>query len=764
MNWALALAPMLVVLLTILAVLRRRGEVRAYARRHLERLEAKERGSDRARLQHPEIDLSQCIGCGACVRACPEEGVLGLMHGQAVIVHGARCVGHGRCADACPTAAIALTLGDLSDRRDLPAVHEDLEAVNVPGLFLAGELSGFALVRTAVSHGVTVADAVSRRRTAMGPASAPRGETVHELLIVGAGPAGVACSLRAKELGVAYLTIEQSENIGGTVASYPRRKLVMTQPVELPLYGRMDKSTYQKEELIGIWEGLARDHGLNIRTGVQMMGFARRDDGLFVVNTSSGEILARHVCLALGRRGTPRKLGVPGEDLPKVAYSLLDAESYRDRQILVVGGGDSAIEAAVGLAEQPGNHVTLSYRKHAFFRLKARNERQLAEAIGGGRLRVVYESEVESIGPGVVHLRVGQNGSAKTERLANDEVFVFAGGVPPFQLLQSGGVSFDPDDRPESTALANDSRGFLYAQIALLIGTALVLFWAVIHSGYYGAPLLIRPSLASHHMLRPSGPIGLMFGVLAVSFFVFNLTYLVKRSVRWGRWLPGTLRGWMNAHVFTGVSSLLCVLVHCGFALRNVVGGHALVALIIVVVTGAIGRYIYAFIPRAANGREVDLDEVRTRLVSMSSAWDEAGRGYGEEVRREIDHLIHAGRWRPGLLARVGALISGQVRLSRTLRRLRAQGRTGDIPGDEIRDVTLIARRAYRLSLMVTHYEELRALLSSWRYFHRWLALLMVLLTIAHVATALRYADLRWKAHRTVATASLGGDTRGVSP
>jgi len=323
--------------LVFLVLLRRRSELRQYAKNHRELADAKDRGSHQARLQHPDVDISKCIGCGTCIRACPEEGVLELIHGQAVVVHGARCVGHGLCATACPVGAIALTLGDLSDRRDLPALMPDLEVVGVPGLFLMGELGGFALVRTAITQGSAVADAVGTRITEVEKPTSD--DEVVDLLIVGTGPAGLACSLRAKELGLEFVTIEQEDHIGGTVASYPRRKLVMTQPMNLPLHGKLTKLTYEKEELIDIWEEVTGTHDLPIQTGVRLEKFHRGDDGVFVLTTSQGEMKAHHVCLALGRRGTPRKLDVPGEDQAKVAYSLLDAQSHTNQHILVVGGG-----------------------------------------------------------------------------------------------------------------------------------------------------------------------------------------------------------------------------------------------------------------------------------------------------------------------------------------------------------------------------------------------------------------------------------------
>lgn len=752
-RWALAIAPAIVLALAVIILARRRAEVREYARSLQELSRARESGSHQARLQHPAIDLSRCIGCGACVRACPEDEVLSLLHGQAVVVHGARCVGHGLCADACPTGAIALTLGDLSDRRDLPAVRSDFETVGAEGLFLAGELVGFALVRTAISQGIAVADTVAKRIarsradargvrvgiTVNGGRHDEEGPEARDLLIVGAGPGGLACSLRATELGIDFVTIEQETRIGGTVAAYPRRKMVMTQPVALPLHGPLPRLTYQKEELVELWEHAAREHALPIRTGVRLLDLKRGEDGCFTAETSAGAIRARNVCLALGRRGTPRKLGVPGEELPKVAYGLIDAESFTGRQILVVGGGDSAIEAALGLAEQPGNIVSISYRRKAFSRLKARNEARIQKAIRAERIGVLFESEVVEIGPSEVRLRT-QDGVEQS--LPNDDVFVLAGGEPPFALLERAGVSFDPKDRPPPPEIAERGSGLLWS-LSLALALTLALFgWAAWFRAYYSLEPGVRAASSLHPVLRPGGPLGLAFGVLGCGLFAWNLLYLVRRSPKSGRWLPGTLRQWMSAHVFTGLLAFLCVIAHSGFAVRPTVGGHALLALAVVIATGSLGRYLYAFIPRAANGTEVSLNDLRSQLAAVSADWDLEGRGLGAQVRDEVEHLITVGRWQPGLLARIGVLFSGQVRLRRSLRRLRRHAVQEGVPERDVRRVLMLARRAYGCTLLVAHYEEVRALLSSWRYFHRWLGVLLVLLAALHIATAVRYANL----------------------
>jgi len=493
-EWALSwivLCLVLVVLALVLAV--RRRELHSTSRAVEERGKARERGSDKARLAYPHVDLSRCIGCGACVEACPEEGVLALVHGQALVVHGARCVGHGLCAIECPVGAVALRLGDLTERRDIPALTDALESATTPGLFLAGEVTGYALVRTAITHGTAVAEEVARRRRRLGGAAAPTDAStgvpsgapsgVHDLVIVGAGPAGLACALQARLEGLDFLVLEQEE-LGGTVAKYPRRKLVMTQPVELPGVGRLDRASYTKEELIEIWRDTARSARLPVRTGQVFTGVEREADGSFRVRTTTDAWRARAVCLALGRRGTPRKLGVPGEELPKVAYALLDAQAYRGRRILVVGGGDSAVEAALGLAEQPGNEVVVSYRREDFFRLKARNELRLREALAQGRLRALLASEVVRIEPEEVTLHQGTNGTSTELRLANDEVFVFAGGTPPFEVLERSGVSFDPAQRGDVEPLVEGGSGLTRALLVALLLALGIAAWILAARGY----------------------------------------------------------------------------------------------------------------------------------------------------------------------------------------------------------------------------------------------------------------------------------------
>lgn len=727
MSWVFLVLVVLVLTLVVGAMARRRGELRAMEASVSEIARARERGSAQARLQFPHVDLSQCMGCGSCIRACPEEGVLELVHGQALVAHGARCVGHGRCAEACPVDAISITLGDLSRRSDIPAIGSNLESQHVPGLYLAGELTGYALVRTAVTHGSSVADEIAKRCKQPGP------EGVLDLVVVGAGPAGLSCSLGALQHGLDFVTLDQ-DSLGGTVSHYPRGKLVMTHPVKMPMGRTLDRSTYSKEELIDFWREIVDGLELPVRTGVEVTGVEKRGE-VFTVKTNRGEYLARNVCLALGRRGSPRKLGVPGEELPKVAYSLIDARSHTYQRILVVGGGDSAIEAALGLSEMPGNTVTLSYRKAAFFRIKARNEKRLDEALREGRIEVRYESDVAAIEEDWVTLTE----KGEEVRLPNDEVFVFAGGLPPFELLQRAGVSFDPADLPAAPPPAERGTGLFRAlSFALLLAVAVGSF-ALVFRDYYGLSQVERLDSRWHDLLSPSGRLGLTFGVAALAAMITNVAYLARRSLR----IPiefGSLRNWMTLHVATGLAALLLVILHSAMAPGDTVGGYSFWGLVVLVVSGAVGRYLYSFVPRASNGRELELDELRGKLAESAAGWDRTHRELGDRVQGRIEELVRTTHWGRSLPRRLLALVRGPRELAAVLDELRADARTAEVPKEQVDELCLLARSTFRTAVAAAHFEDLRGVLSSWRWLHRWVALLVGILVVAHVVTALRFS------------------------
>ena len=686
-------------------------------------------GADKARLQHPVIDLTRCLGCATCVSSCPEEGVLELVHGQAVVVRGARCQGVAACARECPVGAITVTLADLSTRTDVPVISGSLEAVGTPGLFLAGEVTAHALIRTAIEHGTAVAAEVATRPRTTGSA-----DTL-DLLIVGAGPAGLACALEAKRLGLSFVVIEQELRTGGTVAKYPRRKLVVTQPVDLPLVGRLKQTSWTKEELVELWDRVTAEHALPIRYGARLESLDRDQDGSFVARTAQGDVTARNACLAIGSRGSPNKLGVPGEDLSKVAYSLIDAASYEARRVLVVGGGDSAVETALALAQQTGNTVTLSYRREAIMRATAANESRLTAAVADERIQVLYSSVVRAIDTHAVTLEI----DGDPIELPNDDVFIMAGGAAPLDVLQAAGVSFDPSLRDATSAPGEEGTGLLRALGTGLVIALATLAWALWHLEYYALPADVRPTHPKHTFLRPGEGIGLVLGIGATVLIVINLAYLLRRSPRLPWFQFGSLRTWMTSHVATGVLAFFCAALHASMSARDNVGGHAFAALGVLLVTGAIGRYLYSYVPREANGRELELAEVRSRLTRLAEEWDDGQRRFRGRARDMVEGLVASQRWQGSFMGRFRALLLGTRDLRRAVKRLEREGRAEGLAEMQIQEALRLTRRAFRAAVAVNHYEELRAVASTWRYLHRWVALLMVVLVVVHVIYAVIY-------------------------
>jgi len=432
------------VLMTVLFV---RRYLKQQKLRNEQALQAVEKGnlhSEGPRSQHPQIDARYCIGCATCTTVCPEGDVLAMLGGQAVIVNGYKCIGHALCADACPVGAITMVTASPGMSADLPHLSHGFET-NIPNVFIVGELGGLALIKNAVNQGRDCIDSIATRMPALRHAH-PNAE-VFDTLIVGAGPGGISASLRAVERKLIYLTLDADE-IGGTVAKYPRQKLVLTSPVEFPLYGKMKKTEYSKEELLTFWKGVLARHDFKCRTGEKVEEVIRGDDGVLTVFTAKNQFRALTVVLALGRGGNPRKLGVKGEEMPKVMYRLIEADHYTHKKILVVGGGDSAVEAAMGLAYQAGNVVTLSYRKSSFVRIKDRNRKRLEDFVTNHKIEVIFDSQVVEINSKSVILEI----VGKRQDLPNDYVWVFAGGEPPTALLKKIGIKVGMQDVTAETS------------------------------------------------------------------------------------------------------------------------------------------------------------------------------------------------------------------------------------------------------------------------------------------------------------------------
>ncbi len=308
------------------------------------------------------------------------------------------------------------------------------------------------MIKNAVNQGRDCIDTVKRR---LGQNfSALQTDGIYHVLIVGAGPAGISASLRAIENKLSYITLERDE-VGGTVAKYPRQKLVMTSPVEFPMYGKFKKMQLSKENLLAFWDMILNRADFNVSTGEKVEDIEKDRSGIFTVLTSNNSYRARHVILALGRTGEPRKLGVKGEELPKVMYRLIEADHYINKKILVVGGGDSAVESAMGLAHQAGNQVTLCYRGERFSRIKERNLKHIEECMRTGKVKVLFETNPLEFRQDSVTLEV----KGVRQDIPNDFVWIFAGGTPPNDFLKKIGVGFgDRDMTLEASTEAKEAE------------------------------------------------------------------------------------------------------------------------------------------------------------------------------------------------------------------------------------------------------------------------------------------------------------------
>jgi thioredoxin reductase/NAD-dependent dihydropyrimidine dehydrogenase PreA subunit len=682
---------------------------------------------------HPVINPDICIGSLSCLESCPEGDILGIVDGAARLIKADNCIGHGRCAAECPVGAIKLVFGTSERGVDLPMLDQYFESSR-PGVHIVGELGGMGLIRNAVTQGVQVAE---RLATTLRRRSTP------EVVIVGAGPAGLATAFALKAARRSFRILEQG-TLGGTIANFPRHKVVMTEPIDAPYLGKVSRQRISKEELLELWQDGLDKARIRIDEGVRVLG-VDGNDGAFRVQTDKGYLDAAKVVLATGRRGTPRKLGVPGETLAKVTYRLIDAEQYGRSEVLVVGGGDAAVEAAIQLAEQSSAKVSISYRGDSFTGCREANRRRIAELIQAKRVRALMSSQVEKI----LEKEVVLTASGSPVVLRNDYVIVNIGGQLPLEFLARLHVSlkrhFGEELKkpthargiiaPLQRETAPSRRG---VHLLYLATGALIIGWLAIHGwDYYLLSRTARLASPLHQSLRPAGRWGHGVGIVATAFMFLNFLYPVRKRSRALSGV-GSIRAWLDFHVFVGFMSPMVIAFHSAFQSNNQLATGTAAALLIVVLTGIFGRFIYGLVP-SDGGKAVELSEVTSRWEKLRARLKPIFDGSDDPA---LLHRMFDDAARPARRGSLPVFLFSLpfAWLSLRLRLLRARFHLERPAYREFRAGSILLAR---LRVQIGFYKSLKRLLSGWRLFHASLAGFLVVAISAHIAVSV-YLGYVW--------------------
>jgi len=434
-----------------------------------------------------------------------------------------------------PRAWIESVLESGSSEARRPVLDKHNQS-NVKGLYIVGDLAGAPVIKLAMAQAAEVVEYLAAQ-PGLGPSGpgAP-GEAssrepgsddppaVVDLLIVGAGAAGLNAALSAQEAGLSFVVLEK-ERIASTIDDFPEGKWVYAEPDDLPPRGKLWLDGARKEELVARWHQIVEDNGLDVRLREPLESLERRD-GVFHATTSAGTYRARRVILATGQRGNPRKLGVPGEDLEQVYHRLYSPRRYRDEEILVVGGGNSAVEAALTLAER--NRVVLSYRRGELTRIFKDNRRQLDEAVSAGRIELIFHSEVREFRPGEAVMTIDRAGQREERTVRADHAFVLIGAELPVGFLRSLGIR-----------LENDWRGGSLLRALALGAAALVGLWFL--GPAVGGPAPLGGAFGT------GGTVGSAAGGLLALAAVLLLVRLGVRGDRWA-WLGLSFVIWYSVY------------------------------------------------------------------------------------------------------------------------------------------------------------------------------------------------------------------------
>jgi thioredoxin reductase (NADPH) len=382
-----------------------------------------------------DINDDRCTGCDACVAVCPTN-VLDLVANKSRVLRFQDCIQCEACMFACPTEALVMfPEGSTPPPLKVPEIDENFQTI-VPGQYLIGEVAGKPLVKSAANLGRAVVEHMMM--TGLRSGAIGRSDTIVDVAIIGSGPGGLSAALSCIQKGLSYVILEKEQMIASTIARYPKGKLVMAEPYDTANLSFLPVFDSAKEQLLPIWNELIERVGMRINKGESVETIARAADGAFEIRSTVNVYRAQRVVLSIGTRGKPRTLQVQGENLPKIYNLLEDPDEWRGKSVLVVGGGDSAVEAAVALADA-GAKVMISYRGKGFNRAAPKNKQTIEQYASEGRLKAKLGSQILQFEDDSVTLALA-DGSQK--RYPNDAAFVLIGADPPIAWLEKMGIRF----------------------------------------------------------------------------------------------------------------------------------------------------------------------------------------------------------------------------------------------------------------------------------------------------------------------------------
>lgn len=402
------------------------------------------------------INDDRCVGCDACVAVCPTN-VLDLINNKSRVLRFQDCIQCEQCMWACPTQALVMfPEGTEPPRLKMAEIDENFETA-IKGQYLIGEVAGKPLVKNAANLGRGVVEHMLREGGLQPGAGGPG---VVDVAVVGSGPGGLSAALTCIRRGLSYVVLEKEQCIASTVSRYPKGKWVMAEPYDVRNLSFLPVFDSSKEQMVPIWEEVVERSGMNLKRGEPVESVEKGPDGIFTIRTTVAEYKAQRVVLAIGTRGKPRTLGVPGENLPKVMSLLEDPDNHRGQSVLVIGGGDSALEAAMALADA-GARVVLSYRGKNFSRAQKKNQSAIESYESQKRIKVLFNSGVMQFTEDTVTIQLADN---TTKSYPNQAAFVLIGAEPPVAWLKKVGVNVV--DRPHSFQLGKSD------EIVLRLATA----------------------------------------------------------------------------------------------------------------------------------------------------------------------------------------------------------------------------------------------------------------------------------------------------